>query len=91
METIIATRSVDGRLPIFALLVANTISLIGSTLTMIALPWFVLQTTGSAAMTGLAGFFVMLPGFVAGIFGGRLVDRLGYKRVSMIADLVSGG
>lgn len=90
METIIATRSADDRLPIFALLAANTISLAGSALTMIALPWFVLQTTGSAAMTGLAGFFVALPGFLAGIFGGTLVDRLGYKRVSVMADLVSG-
>src|SRR5262245_56487269 len=90
VETIIATRTVDDRLPIFALLAANTISLAGSALTMIALPWFVLQTTGSAAMTGLAGFFVALPGFVAGIFGGTLVDRLGYKRVSIVADLVSG-
>ncbi len=90
METIIATRSVDDRLPICALLAANTISLAGSALTMIALPWFVLQTTGSAALTGLAGFFVALPGFLAGIFGGTLVDRLGYKRVSIVADLVSG-
>jgi MFS family permease len=69
---------------------ANTISLIGSALTAIALPWFVFQTTGSAAMTGLAGFFVMLPGFIAGIFGGTLVDRLGYKHASIIADVVSG-
>jgi MFS family permease len=90
VESIITTRSVNDRLPILALLAANTISLAGSALTMIALPWFVLQTTGSAAMTGLAGFFVALPGFLAGIFGGTLVDRLGYKRVSIVADLVSG-
>jgi MFS family permease len=73
----------------FGLLAASTISLVGSTLTMIALPWFVLQTTGSAALTGLAGFFVALPAFGAGIFGGALVDRLGYKRVSVMTDLVS--
>jgi MFS family permease len=78
------------RAPARALLGANTISLVGSALTMIALPWFVLQTTGSAAMTGLAGFFIALPAFVAGIFGGALVDRLGYKRVSIATDLVSG-
>src|SRR5262245_47092166 len=90
VETTIATRPVGDRLPISALMAANTISLVGSALTAIALPWFVLQTTGSAAMTGLAGFFVALPGFLAGIFGGTLVDRLGYKRVSIVADLVSG-
>jgi MFS family permease len=77
-------------LPFIALLSASLLSALGSQLTFIALPWFVLETTGSAAMTGLVGFFVALPNFVAGIFGGTLVDRLGYKRVSIVADLVSG-
>ena len=30
-------------------LTANAISIIGNNLTLIAIPWFVLQTTGSAA------------------------------------------
>ena len=79
-----------GRLPLVALLIANTVSLIGSSLTLIALPWFVLQTTGSATRTGLTGFAVALPGFLVGIFGGTIVDRLGYRRSSVIADVVSG-
>jgi MFS family permease len=78
------------RLPLAALLVANAVSQLGNMLSIIALPWFVLQTTGSAAQTGLTGFFVLLPNFVAGIFGGTLVDRFGFKRVSVVADLVSG-
>jgi len=78
------------RTPISALLIANVISLLGSMLTLIALPWFVLQTTGSATKTGIAGGFVALPAFVAGVFGGTLVDRLGYKWSSVIADVVSG-
>jgi MFS family permease len=78
------------RLPVVALLGATTISRVGSMLTTVALPWFVLQTTGSAAQTGLVGSFVALPAFLAGIFGGVLVDRVGYKRVSVGADLVSG-
>jgi MFS family permease len=76
--------------PITALLVANVISLLGSMLTLIALPWFVLQTTGSAAKTGITGGFVALPAFIVGVFGGTLVDRLGYKWSSVIADVVSG-
>lgn len=76
--------------PILALLAANAVSLVGSMLTLVALPWFVLVTTGSAAKTGLAGMFEALPAFMAGIFGGTLVDRLGYKRSSVIADVVSG-
>lgn len=77
------------RVPAIALLVATTVSMIGSTFTFIALPWFVLQTTGSPAKTGLTGFFVALPGFIAGVFGGTLVDRLGFKYTSVVCDLVS--
>lgn len=76
--------------PIVALLAGNVVSIVGNMLTMVALPWFVLETTGSAAQTGLVGFFTALPGFIVGIFGGALVDRLGYKRVSVVSDLVSG-
>jgi MFS family permease len=78
------------RAPVFALLGAGTISLIGNTLSLIALPWFVLQTTGSPAKAGMVGFAVFLPAFAAGIFGGTLVDRLGFKRVSVLADAISG-
>lgn len=78
------------RTPILGLLVANTISQVGSVLTLIAIPWFVLQTTGSAAKTGLTGVFEALPFIIAGIFGGALVDRLGFKRTSILADITSG-
>lgn len=77
------------RLPLLALLGANAVSLIGSMLTVVALPWFVLQTTGSPAKTGITGFFVVLPHFVSGVFGGTIVDRLGFKRTSVVADLIS--
>ena len=84
------TETPANRAPITGLLAANIVSLIGSMLTLIALPWFVLQTTGSAAKTGLTGFFVALPFLITGIFGGTVVDRLGFKRSSVIADIVSG-
>ena len=76
--------------PIVALFTANAISLVGNVLSAIAIPWFVLQTTGSATQTGITGFFTVLPAVLAGFFGGTLVDRLGYKRTSIIADLASG-
>lgn len=78
------------RLHIVAFLAGNLISLIGNTLTLVALPWFVLQETGSAGKTGLTGMAFALPAFLAGIFGGVLVDRLGGRRMSVIADVVSG-
>ena len=56
----------------------------------VAIPWFVLQTTGSAAKTGISGFFSVLPVVLAGLLGGTLVDRLGFKRTSILADVTSG-
>ena len=76
--------------PLYALFVANAISLVGNVFTLIAVPWFVLQTTGSATKTGITGFFHILPVILAGFLGGTIVDRLGYKRTSIISDLASG-
>ena len=76
--------------PIISLFTANAISLVGNMLSAIAIPWFVLQTTGSATQTGVTGFFTVFPVVLAGFFGGTLVDRLGYKRTSIIADIASG-
>ena len=77
-------------LPLYALFTANAISLVGNVFTTIAIPWFVLQTTGSATQTGITGFFTILPVVLAGFFGGTLIDRLGYKPTSIISDLASG-
>jgi MFS family permease len=77
-------------LPLYSVFIANAISLVGNVFTAIAVPWFVLQTTGSATQTGLTGFFTILPVILAGFFGGTLIDRLGYKRTSIISDLASG-
>lgn len=77
-------------IPLYSLFIANAISLAGNVITMIAIPWFVLQTTGSATKTGITGFFTILPVVLAGFLGGTIVDRLGYKRTSIISDLASG-
>ena len=85
-----ATTKVNNPLPLYSLFIANAISLIGNVFTRIAIPWFVLQTTGSAMQTGIMGFFTSLPVILAGFFGGTLIDRSGYKPTSVIADLASG-
>lgn len=76
--------------PLFILFGANAISLTGNVMTLTAVPWFVLQTTGSAAMTGIIASLNFLPIVLANLFGGAFVDRLGYKRASVSADLTSG-
>ncbi|MDP9355050.1 MAG: MFS transporter [Chloroflexota bacterium] len=76
--------------PLVALLAANAVSQVGNTLTHVAILWFVLETSGSAARAGLAALLMALPFVVAGLLGGALVDRLGYKRTSVLSDLASG-
>src|SRR5437868_3420409 len=56
----------------------------------IAIPWFVLQTTGSASKTGLTAAVTALPAVISAFFGGVIVDRIGYRRTSVLADLASG-
>ncbi len=78
------------RLPFYALLAAQAISFAGNALAGLALPWFVLQTSGSAARVGLIAFCALLPQPLAATFGGAFVDRLGHRRASVVADLASG-
>lgn len=65
------------------------VSQIGNSLSYLAIPWFVLTTTGSATSTGVAVAVGALPVIVAGIFGGAIVDRLGYKPTSVVSDIAS--
>jgi MFS family permease len=77
------------RTPILTMLAAATISRLGNEITNLAVLWFVLETTGSAARAGLVGFFTLFPIVIALFFGGALVDRFGYRRMSVIADIAS--
>jgi MFS family permease len=72
-----------------ALLTAQTLSLLGSRMTMVALPWLVLVTTGSPAATGLVGAAELLPYALACALGGPVIDRVGGRRVSIAADTLS--
>lgn len=71
------------------LLTAYGVSLVGSRMSMLALPWFVLATTGSAAKTGLIAFAEMLPYVLACAAGGPVLDRVGARRACIAADATS--
>ncbi len=77
------------RTPLYALYVADAVSLSGNNIAQLAIPWFVLVTTGSAALTSLAIFFNFVPIVLATFFGGVIVDRVGFRRTSIVADLAS--
>jgi MFS family permease len=78
------------RTGVAALLAASGLSGLGDMMAAIALPWFVLQETGSPALTALTGFASLVPLVVGGIVGGAIVDRFGFRPVSVAADLASG-
>jgi MFS family permease len=77
------------RMALYALLAANAVSLLGNVVAAVAIPWFVLVTTGSAARTGLAAFFTTVPLALGALFGGPIADRIGPRRASVVGDLLS--
>ncbi|GKY89457.1 MFS transporter [Sinisalibacter aestuarii] len=77
------------RRPFAALAVAQALSLSGTRLTMIALPWLVLTLTGDAFATGLTAFAEMAPYVLVKALSGPFIDRFGARRVAVLGDLAS--
>lgn len=75
---------------IVALLLANGISALGTRMSMLAIPWFVLTTSGSAAETGIVAFAETAPYVVLMAIGGPWVDRIGAWRVAVASELIAG-
>ncbi|WP_051711393.1 MFS transporter [Streptomyces sp. NRRL S-350] len=75
--------------PLAGVLAATVVSVTGTRVSAIALPWFVLATTGSATMTGLVAFAEMAPYVLVKALTGPVVDRLGPRVVSWTTDAVS--
>lgn len=76
--------------PLIALIAANYLSWIGNTMTLVAVPLYVLDIFGSPAEAGAAGFAGALPMIVAGLAGGVIADRVGARRTSVWADVLAG-
>jgi MFS family permease len=72
---------------ISALVLAETISVLGTRMTYLALPWFVLVTTGSPSKMSLVLAAEILPMAILGIPSGALVQRLGSRTTMLVADL----
>ena len=88
-EATLAPPAARDRRPAGALLGAYAVSVVGTRLSMIALPLFVLATTGSATRTGLVAMAETAPYAVAQALAGPVTDRVGARRVSILSDLVS--
>lgn len=75
--------------PIVLLESANATSGIANAIVMIAIPWLVLERTGSAASAGLVVAMASLPGIVVSPLVGIAIDRFGRRLVSIVSDILS--
>ncbi|OOC56635.1 MULTISPECIES: MFS transporter [Nocardiopsis] len=73
------------------LVTAEALCYTATRVAMIAIPWFVLESTGSPVSMGLVAFFEIGSYTLARLFGGPLLDRAGQRAVSVRADLVAAG
>ncbi|MGH9211981.1 MAG: MFS transporter [Acidimicrobiales bacterium] len=90
MTALAATRRTrSSRRPLRWLLVAEAVSLTGTRVSFVAVPWLVLETTGSAARMGIVAFGEMLPYVAACALGGPVADQRGPRRVSIVCDVAS--
>jgi MFS family permease len=67
---------------------AEFVSSVGTQMTTLALPWFVLTTSGSPARMGLVFVIQILPVPLLSMPAGLLVARWGARRVTVVGDLV---
>jgi MFS family permease len=73
---------------LLGLLARDVVSLTGTQMTWLALPWFVLTTTGSPARMGVVLAVEAASLAVFGFLSGNVVARLGPWRTMLIADAV---
>ena len=73
--------------PLF--LSAEATSVLGNSAIGIVLPWLVLTRTGDPSVTGMVAAAAAAPAVLSALVGGQLIDRVGQRRMSVIADLGS--
>src|SRR5947207_5668465 len=69
-----------------AIVAAEVVSSIGSSMTVLALPWFVLATTGSATKLGLVLGIGSIPFVTLPLPAGSLIARIGARQTMVITD-----
>lgn len=67
----------------------QSISLIGTWMQRIALPWVVYRMTGSEVLLGVVGFAGTIPSFLLAPFAGVLIDRWSRYRVLLVTQIIS--
>lgn len=92
MSTVSAAKDASrtaSRIGLVALLAAHIVSMLGSVVTTVAVPWLVLTSTGSAAKMGLISAASVFPALLAGVFASPLADRFGIRRTLIVVELAA--
>nr|WP_321376701.1 MFS transporter [uncultured Bacteroides sp.] len=67
----------------------QSLSLIGTWVQRIAIPWLVYRLTGSAFLLGFVGFAGQIPTFILAPFAGVLTDRLNRYHIMIVSQILS--
>lgn len=76
-------------LPFAAIEAATLLSGAANGITVVAMPWLVLDLTGSATATGGLAAAMAVPTMIAALLAGTMVDKIGRLRVSIGSDILS--
>ncbi|HEU5122395.1 MAG TPA: MFS transporter, partial [Candidatus Saccharimonadales bacterium] len=71
------------------ILAAQSVSTYANQVIALVIPWLILTRTGNAAMAGTIAFTMGIASLLGTLMGGLVTDRLGGRRVSMLADGLS--
>lgn len=72
-----------------ALFAAEIISALGSKISLVAVPWLVYETTGSATWMGIVGAAEMVPYLLTSALAAPAADRYGLRRTTVVCDVGS--
>ncbi|CAM3877177.1 MFS transporter [Xenorhabdus thuongxuanensis] len=74
---------------ISGLLAFNGVSILGNAITEIAIPWLILEISGSPLLVAAVMSAKILPLLFSIFFSAQLVDKYGAYRISLLSDLVN--
>lgn len=76
--------------PFVLLQLANIAGASANAMAFIAIPWLVLEVTGSALTTGIIAAVAAIPAIAMSPLAGLLIDRVGRRQISILSDVLSG-
>lgn len=82
-------KKLTGARQLLTILSAQSVSTYANQVIALVVPWLILTRTGNAAAAGTIAFLMGIAALAGSLAGGVVTDRLGGRRVSMLADGLS--